>query len=224
MLKDFSNAFQCMELDLSRCSSTEHLYETIADVEAQTVNNIKESPDDSSTVSVKSEPTPENDLDSGEWSTESTSPTFDESTAKDNLCRPKLSESSYQNRFAVHLDSQETAKLNFMKSVLGKKGPNTKRRMSNFFVPWLVMNECNTNASTRSHKTVTKKKSGCYPTKTSPHKTKRSQSTPANSPETNRSCDHSFNSVGNLDVSKNKSPKSGMYAIQNIKIYNKAET
>lgn len=209
MIKNCS-LFQCVELDLSRCSSTEHLYETIADIESQNANNIvQESSNGSSTLSLKSELIPENDLDSGEWSTESTSPAFDESTCKDGL-QPKLSETSGLNRFSIHLENQETAKVNFMKTVLGKKAPNTKRRMSNFFVPWLVMNEYNSTPP-RNHKTVTKKKNGCYPTslKTSPRKAKRSQSTPTNSPEINRACNVTFNSVDSLDKLKNKGHKIG---------------
>ncbi|CAL1296470.1 unnamed protein product [Larinioides sclopetarius] len=168
------------ELDISRAASTEHLYESIADIDGLSdENTIKEqnSPNDSIAGSIKDEQNPENDLDSGEWSTESASPTFDESTNKDSFEQKSLSLNQY--RFTVNSESQETAKKTFMKSVLGKKAvPSKKRRMSNFFVPWLVSSH--EYDSTKTHKTRLQKqasRSQMASPKT-PCKNKRSQSIP----------------------------------------------
>ncbi|KAF8793452.1 uncharacterized protein LOC129968597 [Argiope bruennichi] len=168
------------QLDISRAASTEHLYESIADIDGLSdENTIKEqnSPNDSIAGSIKSDQNPENDMDSGEWSTESASPTFDESTNKDNSEQKSLNLNQY--RFTVNSETQETAKKTFMKSVLGKKAvPTKKRRMSNFFVPWLVSSH--EYESTKTHKTRLQKqtsRSQMTSPKT-PCKNKRSQSIP----------------------------------------------
>nr|XP_042909467.1 uncharacterized protein LOC107442238 [Parasteatoda tepidariorum] len=109
---------ECSDLKLTDACSTEHLYESISEIESQ-----------EPVASSKDDPVPENELDSGEWSTESSSPVFNESFEKNNR----------QNAFSRYtVSGEETSKKTFMKSVLGKR--TKKRRMSNFFVPWLVSN------------------------------------------------------------------------------------
>ncbi|GIY09363.1 hypothetical protein CEXT_675571, partial [Caerostris extrusa] len=81
----------CTNLSLSNAISTEHLYESITDIEAgeEEESTIKEqtpnSSNNSTADSVRSDQTTENELDSGEWSNESTSPILDELPDKDNL-------------------------------------------------------------------------------------------------------------------------------------------
>lgn len=112
-----------MDLDLSRAVSTEHLYESISELESQLggeeeetlpKEHISNSSQDSILGSLKGVLNPENELDSGEWSTESASPTFDESSNKDKASTLN------QYRFTVNYESQETAKKTFMNSVLGE--------------------------------------------------------------------------------------------------------
>ncbi|XP_054720344.1 rho guanine nucleotide exchange factor 26-like isoform X2 [Uloborus diversus] len=201
---------KCQSLDLSRCQSIEHLYESIADIEAQEVeNNTKDTSlhsNGSSTLSLKSEQNVDNDVDSGEWSTESASPTFDESNSKE-VQDKKAETVSNQHRFSVHLECQETAKKTFMKSVLGKKSSNPKnRRMSKFFVPWLVSNHEYSPSASRSTK-GSNKSIPCRSTspKSTACKNKRSQSIPHDSPKLSMSCTRAlFCSSEILDPEKSK--------------------
>lgn len=191
-----------MDLDLSRAVSTEHLYESISELESQLEGeeeetlpkeHISNSSQDSITGSLKGELNPENELDSGEWSTESASPTFDESSNKDK------GSTMNQYRFTVNYESQETAKKTFMNSVLGKKGVNPKkRRMSNFFVPWLVSNQ--EYGPSKSPKTTLKKQNsrGQANSKSAPCKNKRSRSVPTGSPKLSLSCTKTISSSSEL--------------------------
>ncbi|KAG8181465.1 hypothetical protein JTE90_017526 [Oedothorax gibbosus] len=192
---------KCMDLDLTRALSTEHLYESISELESQLdeedetlpKEHISNSSQDSSIVSIKGELNPENELDSGEWSTESASPTFDESSNKDTK-----NSTMNQYRFMVNYESQETAKKTFMNSVLGRKVVNPKkRRMSNFFVPWLVSNEYG-SSSNKSPKGTLKKQNSRGNGKSVPCKNKRSRSVPNGSPKLSLSCTKTISSSSEI--------------------------
>ncbi|GFS29640.1 rho guanine nucleotide exchange factor 26 [Nephila pilipes] len=194
---------KCKELNLSRATSTEHLYESIADIEALTEENATKeqashSSNNSVSGSVKGDQNPENDLDSGEWSTESASPTFDESANKHNIVQKSVTLNQF--RFTVNSESPETPKKTFMKSVLGKKVVNQKkRRMSHFFVPWLVSNH-EYDSTSKSHKNRLQKQNSRsqMTSPKSPCKNKRSQSIPTVSPKITISCTKSMLSSSDL--------------------------
>ncbi|GFQ75467.1 ephexin-1 [Trichonephila clavata] len=194
---------KCLDLDLSRATSTEHLYESIADIEALTEENATKeqtlnSSNNSVSGSLKGDQNPENDLDSGEWSTESASPTFDESASKHNSVQKSITLNQF--RFTVNSESPETPKKTFMKSVLGKKAVNPKkRRMSHFFVPWLVSSH-EYDSTSKSHKNRLQKQNSRsqMASPKSPCKSKRSQSIPTVSPRITISCTKSVLSSSDL--------------------------
>lgn len=116
--------------NMSRVSSSEHLYETISDIEEQN-RKLEISKEQEDSTLTNSEAAIDNEHDSGEWSTESPSPILDETcdACEEEKCLQFPSNTCPATRFTLscELEAQES-KSTFIKNMLGRKTVSPKKK------------------------------------------------------------------------------------------------